>query len=138
MKRDEAGPRRGSASFVRRAVMLQRMHISMGMPLHDIMHGIPIAIMPFIISQHAFIASICEASIGIMRQTMPSLVISQVIRHCIIGIIMPGIIGIMPFIIGIMPFIIGMPIIGIMPFIIGIMPFIIGMPDIGMGIEAGI
>ncbi len=69
-------------------------------------------------------------SIGIILQTMPSLVISQVMRH-IIGIIMP----IMPFIIGFIPIIgiiIGMPIIGFMPFI-GIMFGIIGfMPIMGL------
>jgi len=123
-----------------------------GMPLHIIMTGMPMAIMFIIISQQLFIISICEGSMGIILQTMPSLLISQVMRHIIMGIIgmpfiigipfimgMPPIIGIMPFIMGI-PFIMGMPpIIGIppimpfiigMPPIIGIMPFIIGMPPI--------
>lgn len=97
------------------------------MPLHIIMHGIPMCIMLFIISQRDFIISICDMSIGIILHVMPSLVISQVILH-IIGIMPMPIIGI---IIG-MPFIM-LPIIGIMlPPIIGIM-FIIGfIPIIGI------
>jgi hypothetical protein len=70
---------------------------------------------------------------GVIRQTIPSLVISTVIRHiigiAIIGMPIPGI-GIMPPM-GIIP---GIPPIGIIPGIppIGIIP---GMPPpIGIGI----
>jgi hypothetical protein len=102
----------------RAAHFVMGMQHIIGMPLHIIMHGIPMLIMDIIISQQFFIMSICEASIGVILQTMPSLVISQLMRQVIMGIGIPPIIGIMPFIIGIPP------IIGIMPFI-GI-PFIIG------------
>jgi hypothetical protein len=93
-----------------------------GMPLHISIIGIPMAIIEFRASQHSFIISICDCSIGVIRQTIPSLAISQLIR----AIIGPRII---------MGIIIGMPIIGM-----GIpIPPIIGMgipipPIIGMGI----
>ena len=99
------------------------MHIMVGIPPHIIMAGMPMAIMPLIISQQPFIISICAGSIGIILQTMPSLVISMVIRH----------------IMGRMPIIMGMGI-GIMPGI-GLIPFIMEpiMPGIiiGMGIVIG-
>ena len=111
------------------------MHIIIGMPLHIIMHGIPICIICIIISQRCFIISICEASIGIILHIMPSLVISTVMRHImgiiicmpipiIMGFIIPIIIG---FIIpGIIPPIIGMGIgIGIAAFIIGSSPALV-------------
>ncbi|ATB32177.1 hypothetical protein MEBOL_005653 [Melittangium boletus DSM 14713] len=100
----------------------------MGMPLHIIIIGIPMAIMEFIASQQSFIISICPASMGIIRQIIPSLPISHVIRlimgmRIIMGIIMgiPPIMGFMP-IIGMPPIMGFMPIIGmpIMPPIIGI------------------
>ncbi|WP_155804457.1 hypothetical protein [Magnetospirillum fulvum] len=102
-----------------------------GIPLHIIVIGMPIAIIVVMRSHIAFIMSMVMPAVGIILQTMPSAVISQVIvQHgvgIIIGIIMPlFIIGmVMPFIIGIvMPFIMGM----VIPFIIGIiMPFIIGI-----------
>jgi len=108
-----------------------------GIPLHIIVIGMPIAIIAVMRSHIAFIMSMVMPAVGIILQTMPSAVISQVIAQhgvgIIIGIIMPlFIIGIcMPFIMGIvMPFIIGI----IMPFIIGmVIPFIIG---ICMGIVA--
>jgi hypothetical protein len=124
------------------------------MPLHDIMQGIPMAIIAVIALQRSDIIDMPEASIGRMVQTMPSFVISKVMRHimgiAIIGIPMPMpgmplIMG-MP-IIGIPPPIIGMPIIGIPPPIIGMPPimgegFIPPMPFIiigmGMGIIIGI
>jgi len=116
-----------------------RIPIIIGIPLHDIMHGMPIAIMAFMALQRSVIMPIPEPSMGIILTTMPSLVISQVIRH-IIGIAIIGMppMGIIP---GIIPFIIGMLPIGIMPGIIpGIIPFIIGMPPIGImpGIIPGI
>src|SRR5687768_5951198 len=109
------------------------------MPLHIIMHGIPICIICIIISQRCFIISICEASIGIILHIMPSLVISTVMRH-IMGAIIPMPI---PIIMGfIIPIIMGFIMPGIMP---GIMPPIIGIiiwgimpPIIGMGIGIGI
>ena len=77
------------------------------------MHGMPLFIMDIIMFMRSFIISICEGSIGIILQTIPSLVISHVILH---------IIGIMPMpIIGI---IIGMPIAGFIMPIIGFMPII--------------
>ncbi|AKJ02106.1 Hypothetical protein AA314_03732 [Archangium gephyra] len=90
-------------------------HIIMGMPLHIIIIGIPMAIMEFIASQHSFIISIWPASMGIIRHIMPSLPISQVIRAIIGMRIIMGIIIGMPPIIGFMP---------IMPPIIGFMPII--------------
>ena len=108
------------------------MHIIIGMPLHIIIMGAPMAIIDCMASQHCFMRAIIEASVGIIFIIMPSFVISQDILHAIGIIIMPfiiiGIIMPMPF----MPFIIG--IIGIepMPFIgiiIGIMLFI---PFMGM------
>jgi hypothetical protein len=94
-----------------------------GIPLHIIVIGMPIAIIVVMRSHIAFIMSMVMPAVGIILQTMPSAVISQVIAQhgvgIIIGIIMPlFIIGIvMPFIMGIiMPFIIGM----VIPFIIGI------------------
>lgn len=129
--------------------------IIIGIPPHIIMHGMPMFIMDIIICMRSFIMSICDMSIGIILQTMPSLPISIVILHIIgmfimpmgfmpiigiiIGMPMPIIGFIMPFIIGIM-FIIGFimpPIIGIM-FIIGFMPimgFIPIIPFIPFGIE---
>jgi hypothetical protein len=133
--------------------------VIIGMPPQDIVAGIPAVIMAFIMSQHAFMSSICEPSVGVILQTMPSLVISRVILHIImprmppiigmgIGIIMGIGMPIMPFIMfGIMPLIIP----GIMPPMPGIMPLIgiivgIGIPiipfigiippigDIGIGI----
>lgn len=106
------------------------MHIIIGMPLHIIIIGAPMAIIDCMASQRSFMRGIIEASVGIIFMTMPSFVISQDILQFIGIIIMPfiiiGIMPIMPFIIGIMPpimpFIIGMPIMPIMlPFIIGIM-----------------
>lgn len=98
------------------------MHHRSGMPLHIITHGAPIAIIERIASQHSFIISICPLSIGVILHIMPSLPISQVMRH--IMLIM-GIIACMPVpIIGIIP---GMPIMGIP--IIGIAP---GMPVMGV------
>jgi len=110
-----------------------------GIPLHIIIIGMPIVIIVVMRSHIAFIMSMVMPAVGIILQTMPSAVISQVIAQhgvgIIIGIIMPlFIIGmvipfimgmVIPFIIGIViPFIIGMG----MPFIIGIvMPFIIGI-----------
>jgi hypothetical protein len=113
-----------------------------GMPLHISAIGMPIPIIEFRASQHSFIISICDASIGIIRQTIPSFPISQLIRAIIGPRIIMGIIIGMP-IIGIgmpIPPIIGMgipipPIIGIIPFIIGMgigipmpIPIIPGMP----------
>jgi hypothetical protein len=62
------------------------MHIIMGMPLHIIIIGAPIAIMEFMASQHSFIIAMSCPSMGIILQTMPSLVISHVMR-AIIGAI---------------------------------------------------
>ena len=100
------------------------MHIIIGMPLHIIIIGAPMAIIDCMASQRSFMRGIIEASVGIIFMTMPSFVISQDILQFIGIIIMPFIIiGIMPFIIGIMPIPFIMPIICgiIMPFIIGIM-----------------
>jgi hypothetical protein len=104
------------------------------MPPHIIVQGMPMAIIAFMALQRSASASIAAPSIGIIRHTIPSFVISTVIRH-IIGI---GIIGMPPMPIGmdmpgIMPGIIppiGIPPIGIPP--IGIPP--IGMPPIPIGI----
>ena len=103
------------------------MHIIIGMPLHIIIIGAPMAIIDCMASQRSFMRGIIEASVGIIFMTMPSFVISQDILQFIGIIIMPfiiiGIMPIMPFIIGIMPMPFIMPIICgiIMPFIIGIM-----------------
>jgi hypothetical protein len=109
-----------------------------GMPLHISMIGIPMAIIEFRASQHSFIISICDCSIGVIRQTIPSLAISQLIRAIIGPRIIMGIIIGMPIIgMGIpIPPIIGMgipipPIIGIIPgpIIPGIpIPIIPGIP----------
>lgn len=78
--------------------MPEGMHIIIGMPPHDIMAGIPIAIIAFIALQRSVIMSMPDASIGVIVQTMPSLDISHVRRH-IIGIaIIIGIIGMPPII----------------------------------------
>jgi hypothetical protein len=91
---------------------------------HIIIIGMPIFIMPFIISQHCIIISWVMLPIGIMVH----IILSPIISHFMVQVIMGIIIGIMPPIIGfIMPLIIIWFIIGIW----GIMPFIIG---IGMGI----
>jgi hypothetical protein len=122
------------------------------MPPHVIMQGIPAAIMADIISQQAFIISICAGSVGIILQTMPSLPISIVILHAIMArmpliAIMPFIMGmgIIPPIMGIgiidgMPIICGIMLLGIMlPVMDGIMPFIImGIIPPIMGIGMGI
>jgi hypothetical protein len=74
------------------------MHIIIGIPPHDIIAGMPIAIIAFIALQRSVIMSMPDASIGMILQSIPSFVISQVIRH-IAGIdIIIGIIC-MPFII---------------------------------------
>jgi hypothetical protein len=95
--------------------------IIIGMPPHIIIIGMPIAIMLIMRLQQSMNMSFDMPSMGIIRQVMPSGVMSQLMRH-IIGA------GIMP-IIGIVPPIIMC--IGIMPPIIG---FIIGIPDIIDGI----
>jgi len=110
------------------------------MPPQDIMQGMPIAIMAFMALQRSCIIAMPDPSMGVMVQTMPSLVISQLIRHIIgIAIIgMPPIIPMppigMPPIIGIPMPPMGMPI----PPIIGFMPFIIIGIGMGMGIIIGI
>ena len=80
----------------------QTPHIIIGMPPHIIMHGIPFCIIDIIMFMRSFIISICEGSMGIIRQIIPSLPISHVILH---------IIGIMPVIGIIIGIGIGMPII---------------------------
>jgi hypothetical protein len=112
--------------------------IIIGIPPHDIMQGMPIAIIAFMALQRSCIIAMPDASMGVMVQTMPALVISQVTRH-IIGIAIIGMPPIIPMppigippIIGMPPPIIGMPppIIGMPPPIIGMPPPIIGMPPI--------
>ncbi|CCG41118.1 hypothetical protein [Magnetospirillum molischianum] len=93
-----------------------------GIPLHIIIIGMPIAIIVVMRSHIAVIMSMVMPAVGIILQTMPSAVISQVIAQqgvgIIIGIIMPL------FIIGmVIPFIIGI----IMPFIIGICIVVVGI-----------
>jgi hypothetical protein len=104
------------------------MHIIIGIPLHIIIIGAPMAIIELMASQRSVMRDIIEGSVGIIFMTMPSLVISHDILHAI-GIIAPIIIGIIMPMPGIMPFIIGiiMPMPGIIPFIIGIMLGIIGI-----------
>jgi hypothetical protein len=120
------------------------------MPPHIIMQGIPFCMHDIIVCMRSFMESIIAGSIGIILQTMPSLVISMVHLH-IIGIMPMPIIGIMPIIGMPMPMfiimgfiiIIGFIIIGfiimlgipmpIMGFIIPFIPFIIGI-----GIDIGI
>lgn len=79
-----------------------------GIPLHIIVIGMPIAIIVVMRSHIAFIMSMVMPAVGIILQTMPSAVISQVIAQhgtgIIIGIIIPFIMGmgmVIPFIIGI-------------------------------------
>lgn len=109
------------------------------MPPQIIAIGMPACEMVIMRLQVSVNMSADMPSIGMMRQVMPSAVISQLTRH-IIGIIMPAIIAIgMPAIIGliiIMGFIIGF----IMPAIIaGVMPPAVGIPaGIVMGISMGI
>jgi hypothetical protein len=81
-------------AWVARAARDHLEHIIIGMPPHDIMAGIPIDIIPFIMSQQAFIISSCEASMGVILQTMPSGVISHVMRAIIMGRMPPIIMGI--------------------------------------------
>lgn len=88
------------------------MHIIMGIPLQFMVIGIPIPIIVVMRVQHSCIISMVMPAMGFIVQTMPSLVISQVIMQVMTGTIM----GI-PIIIG---FIIGMPPIIGMLFIIGI------------------
>jgi hypothetical protein len=121
------------------------------MPPHDIMQGMPMAIIALIAFMRSAIMPIADGSIGIMRMVIPSFVISHDIRH-IIGIAIIGIMPGMPIIPGIMPPIIpGMPPIipgiippGIIPppIMPGIIPPIMGMPmppiGMGMGIIIGI
>jgi hypothetical protein len=98
------------------------MHSIIGIPPHIMTIGMPHAIILFIWSQQSFTMSMVMPSIGIIVQTMPRGVISQVILQ--VGIcIMPAIIGIMLAIIGII-FGIMLAIIGIM---FGIMLVIIGI-----------
>lgn len=78
------------------------MHIIIGMPPHIIIMGMPQAIIRFMRSQQSFIISMVVPSIGIIVQTMPAGVISQVIMQVGIGI-MPAIIGIICVMFGIMP-----------------------------------
>ena len=89
---------------------------------HIIIIGMPIFIMPFVMSQHCIIISWVMLPIGIMVQTILSPIISHFIVQVIIGII----IGIMPDIIG---FIMPPIIIGFIICIWGIM-FIIGIAGI--------
>jgi len=81
------------------------MHIII-MPPQAIMQGMPMFIMAIMRSQASVKAGIAMPPIGIILQTMPSAVISQVMLAIIIGIIICGIMpGIIPGIIicGIMP-----------------------------------
>jgi hypothetical protein len=98
------------------------------------MAGMPIAIIFIMASQRSRSRSMLMPSIGIILQTMPSLVISQLILH-IAGIIMGIIIGIMPIMPGI-PIIDGIPIMPGIP--IGIGMVAIGDIPIGMGVFIGI
>ncbi|MDK4741976.1 MULTISPECIES: hypothetical protein [unclassified Rhizobium] len=107
-----------AASIVQHIIMLP----------HIIIIGMPDDIMDIMRLQHSMNMSLSMPSIGIISQTMPFGVILHVILLiiiCIMGIIMPFIIGmppIMGFIIGIiMPFIIGFIMPPIIGFIIGIM-----------------
>jgi len=103
-----------------------------GIPPHDIMQGMPVAIMAFMALQRSVIISMPAESMGISFMTMPSLPISMVHLH-IIGIIMGIIIG-MPIML-IMGFIMGFIPIPIMFIIIGfIMPIIGFIPIMGIGI----
>lgn len=109
-----------------------------GMPPHMTIMGMPIFIIAIIRSQHIFIMSmVMPPSMGIILQTIPSAVISQVIMHMgIIGMPIMGIVGMVPPmpIIGIIPPIpiMGIPIMGIMP--IGMVGFI-GICMAGIMIE---
>jgi hypothetical protein len=113
------------------------VHI-MVMPPHVIVMGMPMAIIFVMASQRSRIISRVVPSMGATLQVMPSLPISRVARHIttgimpiMLGIIMPGIIGIMPGIIEpIMPGIIMPGIIGIMPGIIE--PIMLGIMGIIM------
>ncbi len=101
------------------------MHIII-MPPQAIMQGMPMAIMAIMRSQASVNAGMAMPPIGIILQTMPSAVISQVMLAIIIGIII--ICGII--MLGIMPgIILGIIMFGIMPGIIicGIMLGIIGI-----------
>ena len=97
------------------------MPIIIGMPPHIIIIGAPIAIIAFMASQRSAMRGIIDGSIGIIRMTMPSFVISQDIRQ-VIGIIPPLIMGIIigiimpgPIMPPIIPLIIGFIIMGIIP-----------------------
>jgi hypothetical protein len=79
--------------------------IIMGIPLHIIITGIPIASMEFMASQASFIISMLPPSMGIILQTIPSFPISKDIRQVSMRVIMGIIIGPMPIP---MPPIIGM------------------------------
>jgi hypothetical protein len=104
------------------------MHIIIGIPPHIIMHGMPAAIIAIMALQRSRIMSICELSMGTSLQVMPSLVISQDIRH-IIGIMLAIGIGI-AIGMGIGMDIAGDPIIGMAGIPIGLIPII----PMGMGI----
>jgi hypothetical protein len=106
-----ARPERAKTYFMASFMPSDMPHIIM-LP-HIIIIGIPIFIMPFIMSQACIIMSLFMPPIGIMVQTILSPIISQVMAHIIIGIIM-----------GIMPPNMGICIWGIM-FIIGIAGIII-------------
>ena len=54
------------------------MHIIIGMPPQAIIIGMPMVFMAFMALQRSAMASIDVPSIGIILQTMPSLVISTV------------------------------------------------------------
>lgn len=103
------------------------------MPLQLIIIGMPVAIMFIMPWQHCMNMSLMASFMGSMVQVIaPAGVISQVIRHIIIGMAMPGIPPIMP-IIGIMEFIImGFIIMGFMPVIIGIIGCIAGVMSVSV------
>lgn len=92
---DPEGARARPSLSVSSAARYAGMHVSIGIPPHITITGIPIAIIALMAEQRSLIIVIWAASVGIILQTMPSLVISAVIRHIIgIGIIMGIIIGI--------------------------------------------
>jgi len=77
--RDRGATRAGGAKGHRRG----RNHfpalipIIIGIPLHDIMQGIPMAIMAFMALHRSAIVPMPEPSMGVILQTMPSFVISK-------------------------------------------------------------
>jgi len=65
-------------AMVMRGIMGMPQQLTIGIPWHIIMHGVPFCIIPLIMEHMSFIMSMVTSSPGIMVHIMPSLVMVHV------------------------------------------------------------